>query len=91
MDKTAALILAESTRPRLLSADLSLCTVPVSFPCTPDRIEAVLTPERLAGMRENIEREGLIRGRLVYPFEGRRRVIDLDTGRVRWAEEGRPR
>jgi hypothetical protein len=89
MNVTAAIIMAESTIPRLKTADFSLCTVRVSLPGRPDQVEAVLTPEQIARLRKTIG-TGLRRGRLIYPLNGRRRVIDLDTGRARWAGDERP-
>jgi hypothetical protein len=90
MEETAAIIMAESTTPRLVTADFSLCTVAVSLPGRAEHVEATLTPARIARLRETVAREGLTRGRLIYPLGGRRRVIDLDSGRARWAGEGRP-
>lgn len=89
MDETAAIIMAESTIPRLKTADFSLCTVRIFIQGRPEQLEAVLTPEQIARLRRTIG-EGLRRGRLIYPLHGRRRVIDLETGKARWAGEERP-
>lgn len=88
MAETAAIILAETTDSILPTADFTLCTLRVTLPIAADQMEAVLTPEHRAGMREDVAREGLQRASLVYELDGRRRVIDLETGVARWAGEG---
>jgi hypothetical protein len=64
--------------------------LPASLPCAPEEVEATLTSDRIAELRAEVERAGLIRGILIYMLDSGERVVNIDTARTRWADEERP-